>query len=319
MELRNRVAVITGGAGGIGRAIAHRLGDEGMRVMLADVSPEPLDAAVSELSAAGVDVAACITDVTDPASVEHLADETLQRFGDVHVVCNNAGVGGVSEGFLWEHDLADWRWGIDVNVLGVIHVMRSFVPRLLAAGEGYMVNTCSGNGGFAPIAKGAMGGPAGAVYPMTKAAVLCLSESLYIHLDQANEIAPHGVRCGVLFPGGFLDTNIWQSWKQRPDAYAPTQARHSPLVTIDDVVDRLADAGVQVQFTPLSTVAEYLVDGLQHDRFWMLAPPGQSFANVGNRARSIAKGTLPRYLIHDLLAESATANAQAGDHTTEST
>ncbi|GAB4725377.1 hypothetical protein MOKP126_50210 [Mycobacterium avium subsp. hominissuis] len=122
----------------------------------------------------------------------------------------------MSEGYLWEHDLADWRWGIDVNVLGVIHGLKAFVPILLERGEGHVVNTCSGNGGFAPIARGAMGGPATAVYPMTKAAVLCVTESLYTHLEMTGT----RVRAHVLFPGGFLNTGIWESWRHRPPRYA---------------------------------------------------------------------------------------------------
>ncbi|WP_277396068.1 SDR family NAD(P)-dependent oxidoreductase [Mycobacterium camsae] len=175
-DLQGKVAVVTGGAGGIGRALGRRFAQEGMKMLLADVLAEPLDAATRELKSAGFEVAGLVTDVTDYSSVEALANEALQQFGAVHVVFNNPGTGGVSEGYLWEHDLADWRWGIDVNVLGVIHDIKAFVPILLEQGEGHVVNTCSGNGGFAPIARGAMGGPANAVYPMTKAAVLCLTE-----------------------------------------------------------------------------------------------------------------------------------------------
>ena len=124
---------------------------------------------------------------------------------------------------MWEHDLADWRWGIDVNVLGVVHGIRAFCPILLAQDEGHIINTCSGNGGFAPIGRGATGGPANAVYPMTKAAVLCLTESLYSHLQMAGS----RVRASVLFPAGFLNTGIWESWRHRPDHYAPTQERQN--------------------------------------------------------------------------------------------
>lgn len=182
-NLQGKVAVITGGAGGIGRALGRRLGHEGMKVVLADVLADPLREATRALTDEGIEAAGVVTDVTDYSSVEALAKEALRRFGAVDVVCNNAGTGAVSEGYLWEHDLADWRWGIDVNVLGVIHGLKAFVPILLERGEGHVVNTCSGNGGFAPIARGAMGGPATAVYPMTKAAVLCLTESLYTHLE----------------------------------------------------------------------------------------------------------------------------------------
>ena len=160
--------------------MGRRFGREGMKVVLADVLAEPLDEADPRTRGTRASRRSgwLPTSPTIPRS-RSLAKEALERFGAVHVVCNNAGTGGVSEGYMWEHDLADWRWGIDVNVLGVIHGIKAFVPILLEQGEGHVVNTCSGNGGFAPIARGAMGGPATAVYPMTKAAVLCLTESLY--------------------------------------------------------------------------------------------------------------------------------------------
>src|SRR4051812_1109862 len=127
-DLRGKVAVVTGGAGGIGRAMGRRFGQEGMKVVLADVLAEPLDEATRALADEGVDAIGVVTDVTDYSSVEVLAKETLDRFGAIHVVCNNAGTGAVSEGYIWDHDLADWRWGIDVNVLGVIHGIKAFVP-----------------------------------------------------------------------------------------------------------------------------------------------------------------------------------------------
>lgn len=271
-----------------------------MKVMLADVLAEPLEATVEQLRAEGIDAAGVVTDVTDYSSVERLAKETLTRFGALDVVCNNAGTGAVSEGYMWEHDLADWRWGIDVNVLGVIHGIKAFVPILLERGAGHVVNTCSGNGGIAPIARGAMGGPATAVYPMTKAAVLCLTESLCTHL----ELAGGQVKAHVLFPSGFLNTGIWESWRHRPERYAPTQDRKAPNQTLDAVVDRFQSAGVTVEFTPLERVAAQVVDGLRRGSFWMMGPPSASDQVALEKARSIVDRTPPTYLV-DVLAKSA--------------
>jgi len=215
-------------------------------------------------------------------------------------VCNNAGTGGVSEGYMWEHDLADWRWGIDVNVLGVIHGIKAFVPILLEQGEGHVVNTCSGNGGFAPIARGAMGGPATAVYPMTKAAVLCLTESLYTHLEMTGT----RVRAHVLFPGGFLNTGIWESWRHRPESYAATQERRTPEATLAKVVARFEAAGAHVEFTPLETVADLVVDGIRADRFWMMGPPTPADQVVSKKAASILTRGEPDYLV-DVLGRHA--------------
>ncbi|WP_041311534.1 SDR family oxidoreductase [Mycobacterium sp. JS623] len=299
-DLRGKVAVVTGGAGGIGRAMGRRFGQEGMTVVLADVLAEPLDEAVRTLASEGIDVLGVVTDVTDYWSVESLAKAAVDHFGAVHVVCNNAGTGGVSEGYMWEHDLADWRWGIDVNVLGVIHGIKAFVPILLEQGEGHVVNTCSGNGGFAPIARGAMGGPAMAVYPMTKAAVLCLTESLYTHLAMTGT----RVRAHVLFPGGFLNTGIWESWRHRPQRYAATQERRTPDQTLDDVVARFESAGARVEFTPLETVADQVIEGIRADSFWMMGPPAPSDAVVSKKAASILARGEPDYLV-DVLSKNA--------------
>jgi NAD(P)-dependent dehydrogenase (short-subunit alcohol dehydrogenase family) len=206
---------------------------------------------------------------------------------------------------MWEHDLADWRWGIDVNVLGVIHGIKAFVPILLDQGEGHMVNTCSGNGGFAPIARGAMGGPATAVYPMTKAAVLCLSESLYTHLEMTGT----GVRAHVLFPGGFLNTGIWESWRHRPTQYAATQERHTPDQTLAKVVDRFESAGVHIEFTPLETVADQVIDGIRADTFWMMGPPAPSDQVVSKKAASILSRGEPDYLV-DVLSKAAESEGE---------
>lgn len=299
--LEGKVGVVTGGAGGIGKAIGRRFGEEGMKVVLADVLEEPLDQAVAALRAEGLDVAGVLTDVTDYSSVEHLAKQALFLYGAVHVVCNNAGTGGVSEGYLWEHDLADWRWGIDVNVLGVIHGIKAFVPILLEQDEGHVVNTCSGNGSLAPIARGALGGPAMAVYPLTKAAVLCVTESLYTHL----QLAGSKVQAHALFPSGFLNTGIWESWRNRPGQYAPTQERRTPEQTLDAVLDRFESAGMKVEFTPLENVAAQVVDGIKEGRFWMMGPPSAGDDVITRKAASIVARSAPDYLIDTLAKEAA--------------
>lgn len=279
--------------------MARRFGQEGMKVVIADIQAEPLERFATLLCDEGIEAHAVPTDVVDIASVEQLASETLARFGGVHVVCNNAGVGSVSEGYLWEYDLKDWRWGIDVNVMGVIHGIKAFVPILLEQGEGHVVNTCSGNGSFAPIARGAVGGPGASVYPLTKAAVLSLTESLYIHL----KLAESPVRVSALFPSGFLNTSIWESWRYRPAEYTPAgQANGDKRSLLDVVVERIEDAGGEVSFTPLEDVAAQVVDGLVDERFWMMGPPSPFESVVAQRAESIAARTDPDYLITDTLA-----------------
>ena len=200
-DLEGKVAVVTGAASGIGRALADRWADSGMKVVLADVEQEPLDVARDELDAIGAEVLAVRTDVGDAAQVDALAAATLEHFGAVHLVCNNAGVGG--GGPMWETLLEDWKWVMDVNFWGVVHGIRAFVPHLVAQDEGHVVNTAS----VAGFAYAPMMGP----YNASKAAVVAISETL------AAELAMQGSKVGVtaLCPG-WVNTRIHESDRNRP-------------------------------------------------------------------------------------------------------
>jgi NAD(P)-dependent dehydrogenase (short-subunit alcohol dehydrogenase family) len=174
-DLRGKVAVVTGGASGIGRALAERFAAEGMRLVLADVEAAALDATAAALVDGGADVLAVPTDVTDPASVEALADAAYGAHGAVHVLCNNAGVGPPG-GLVWDTTPNDWAWTFGVNVFGVAHGVQAFVPRMLAGGEeGIVINTSSPDGPISPM-------PQASVYAATKCAVTCLTECLAAQL-----------------------------------------------------------------------------------------------------------------------------------------
>jgi NAD(P)-dependent dehydrogenase (short-subunit alcohol dehydrogenase family) len=197
-----QVAVITGGASGLGLAMAHELAARGMSIVLGDVERGALDAAVLEVEKTGAPVLGVPTDVRFPAQVDALASATLERFGRVDLVCNNAGVATMS-GPTWEVPLEDWQWVLEVNLLGVVHGIRSFVPHLVAQNTGHVVNTAS--------MAGVSAGPGMAPYLASKHAVFALSEGLAAELAEA---AP-GVRVTTVCPGS-MATNIATAERNRP-------------------------------------------------------------------------------------------------------
>ena len=287
MDLAGRVAVVTGGAGGIGRAMGERFGLEGMKVVLADVQPAPLDATVGELRDRGFDVTGVVTDVRKWESVAALRDRTLETYGGVHVVCNNAGIGAGAEGPLWEHELNDWRWAIDVNLWGIIHGINAFVPVMVASGEpGHVVNTSSGNGGISPL-------PTTPQYAATKAAVVTLTECLYGQLETAGS----PVRCSVLFPGPhMLRTGLFESWRTRPDDVAKERPRQTPYITIEQYEELMANAGIDVEYTPVEEVAERVARAVKAGDFWILPPSDRTDESIRSRADSMLKRENPTYL-----------------------
>ena len=171
-ELRNRVAVVTGGASGIGRGMAEAFADESMKLVLADVEQGALDKAVAELKGQGADVIGVVCDVSDAAQVEAAAQKTLEAYGAVHVLCNNAGVAGASGTHAtWESPLEDWEWGVGVNVWGVVYGIRSFIPIMIEQGdEGHIINTASMAGLMSCI------NTAGGVPPSVVPPLMCTSK-----------------------------------------------------------------------------------------------------------------------------------------------
>lgn len=255
-DFAGKVAVVTGGASGVGRAIGARLVREGARVVLADIDQARLDATAAEIGAAG----AIAVDVTKEASVEALAASVYDRFGAAHLVFNNAGVGlGEAKREIWTLPVNDWRWGIDVNVLGVVHGIRAFVPRMLAAGEaGVVINTSSTNGGLRSL-------PNTPIYAATKAAVTSISEVLYQQLLRAGG----KVRAAVLFPGPHtVNTAIMASNLVRPADYAgDTPPDAVAYRTMEELVKT---TGLNLQLTEPEEVADFAVEGVRRGRFWLL-------------------------------------------------
>ena len=251
-DFDGKVAVVTGAASGIGLGLAQRCAAEGMKVVLADVEREALDKAAAGLQASGASVLPVRTDVSDPASVEGLAQKTLDAFGGVHLVFNNAGVYITRSA--WESSLEDWEWVLGVDLWGVIYGVRTFVPILLSQDtEGHIVNTSS-MGGFLTRTRAAH-------YEVAKHGVVALSECLHYELRERD--ARIGV--SVLAPGS-VDTQIFQSQRNRPPGSSEGAA---------DAADSPAAPpfGLPPNRMPPSRVAEITFEAIRAERFYIITHP----------------------------------------------
>jgi NAD(P)-dependent dehydrogenase (short-subunit alcohol dehydrogenase family) len=262
-ELAGRTAVITGAGSGMGKAFALRFAAEGMTIVAADIQPDALAATVAELTSAGHQVVGVATDVADPDSVHRLADAAYDRFGAVHLLCNNAGVEGYLDGPIWAATTKDWQWTVGVNFWSVVHGIRAFVPRMLAGGEpGHVVNTCS----MTAVVS------AGNMYAITKHAVLALTEVLAA--DLARREAPIGVT--ALCPG-IIATNLFRGSRNRPAALWEDDAEAA--LAAGPPSDRNAQAGQQTRERmhamlatgmPPAEVAAMLVDAVRGGTRYLL-------------------------------------------------
>jgi NAD(P)-dependent dehydrogenase (short-subunit alcohol dehydrogenase family) len=273
-EFEGRVAVVTGAASGIGRALAGRFTVEGMHVVLADVEEGALRAAVAGI---GGDAVAFTTDVTSAAAVEGLAEFAFDTFGAVHVLCNNAGV--FQGGLIWECSEADFEWTFGVNVMGIVHGIRAFVPRMLAAGEeGHVVNTVS----MAGLASTPFSGP----YDVSKFAAMAATECL-AH-DLASVGAP--IKVSAVVPG-LVDTGIARSRRNRPTDLDSPQSDGGAFVE-----QALAD-GIAGSMSP-AAVADLVVEAIREEHF--LVPTRPSYAQqLTDRCEDLVARTVPRSPMFD--------------------
>lgn len=273
-DFRGRTAVITGAGSGFGRAFARLAGQLGMRLMLADVEAPALEATLAELRGAGAEVAGEQVDVSRGEEVERLADHTYERFGAVHLLFNNAGVG--LGGYVWEHGIADWEWVLGVNLWGVIHGVRCFVPRMLRQDEpSHVVNTASVAGLISPPMMGA--------YNVSKHGVVTLTETLYHDLRLA------GARIGVsLLCPAYVNTGIAEAARNRPAAAADAP----PRTASQELADRGLRQATASGRIDAAAVARLTFDAVRDGRFYVLTHP-RILPAVGLRFADIEQGRAP--------------------------
>jgi NAD(P)-dependent dehydrogenase (short-subunit alcohol dehydrogenase family) len=271
-DFAGRVAVVTGAAGGIGLAMAKHFAALGMRLVMADIEAARLHWAVGEVEALGAQAIAVSTDVMSEAQVNALADAAYQRFGAVHLLCNNAGVAVPAlRARAWETSIADWRWIHEVNFMGVLFGVRAFVPRMLAAGEeGHVINTAS----IAGLVTGAH------PYHVSKHAVTCFTEGLFKDLKAISA----RVSASVLCPG-LINTAIMEAERNRPQQFGPAMDVSLLPSEIQAMASSFREA-LGRGFDP-AQVAQLVEAGVREDRFYLLPAQPELLRMVHARMQGI--------------------------------
>lgn len=285
-QFRDRVAVVTGGASGVGKALAKAFLGEGMKVVIADVEEAALKSATEEL---GGDVLGVVTDVSNSDSVQALAKQVFDTHGACHILCNNAGVAAPNLD-LWETEPSDFQWVHGVNVHGVAHGVQAFVPRMIASGEeGLVLNTSSGDGGISPLAQQV-------VYASSKAAISIITECL------AAQLVGRGtqLRAAIFYPsGGLLKTGIWTTKRNRPQELA----RNTPVpaeqeTTFEEFMAGAKKAGFELPVQDLDELAQFALDGIRSGDFVIMMGRETMEAQLVERAAKLARGQCPIELNH---------------------
>ena len=279
-EFEGKVAVVTGGASGIGAAMAAAFAARGMKLVLADIEPGPLEETAHALRGDGADVFAVTADVSRAADVERVGQAAIDTFGALHVACNNAGVG--SGGATWEVDLSTWEWVLGVNLMGVAHGVRVFTPMMLDAAaadpawRGHIVNTASMAGLLAPPNMG--------VYNVSKHAVVALTETLYQDLSLVTDQVSASVLCPF-----FVPTGISQSHRNRPAELSDRAARPTRSQLIGQA---MSDKAVGSGKVSAADVAQLVFDAVAADRFYIYSHP-KAIKSVQTRLEDIMQARNP--------------------------
>ncbi len=286
-NFKNKTVVITGGASGVGRALGILFAQEEANVVLVDINQESLDKTVAELKADNLNVDAKTADVTSPESMDALADYCFEKYDNVHLLMNNAGVGlGEAARPIWTLPAKDWDWGFAVNTLGPVNGVRAFLPRMMELGEeGLVVNTSSGNGGFNSL-------PTTPIYAASKAAMTSYTEVLHYQLLKAES----KIKVAIMFPGPHVvNSNILNSAHARPDRFAGEGVNKPKAYTSFE--DLTKATGIEFNLTEPMDVALYTVDQIKAGHFWILPPEDydEQKQKIIERAKGIVEQVTPLY------------------------
>ncbi|MEE2768710.1 MAG: SDR family NAD(P)-dependent oxidoreductase [Actinomycetota bacterium] len=289
LTINGAVAVVTGGAGGIGQGIVRALLEEGATVIIADVEEPAIETAVIRMAGLGV-VEGVRCDVSDFESVESLANHVFSTHGRCNLLFNNAGVGAGGGGRAWDHEPNDWKWCFGVNVFGTANGVMAFVPRMIESDQpGQVVNTSSGDGGFAPV-------PMASVYASSKAAVSCLTEALH------HQLVADATRLGasVFYPsGGLMNTGLFNSHRNRPpELNRVLKPARRTSMTFDELKARLEASGRDVAVADLDDLGRFVVAAVAERRYVIARDLDDTVDLLHRRAEAISRFEVPPH--HDM-------------------
>jgi NAD(P)-dependent dehydrogenase (short-subunit alcohol dehydrogenase family) len=284
-DFKGKVAVITGGASGVGRSLAFALGRRGAKIAVGDVDGNAMEQVGQDLAREDIEAIVEHCDVTSVESLNALADAATEKLGGLDLVFANAGIGAGETGAMWDYSEKDWQWCFNVNVWGVINSIRAFMPRLVASGKpAHFVVTGSGNGAYTVL-------PDAPIYTASKAAVHAITENLHYQV-QAGGLP---VVVSALFPGPHVvDTGLFNSGRVRPEALKKeVEGNESGINSVDDMKKMMAEYGMELQVTHPDEVADMALRGLEQDAFWLLETTPETDKKIRARAQMILNRETP--------------------------
>jgi NAD(P)-dependent dehydrogenase (short-subunit alcohol dehydrogenase family) len=285
-DFNGKLAVVTGGASGVGFAIGEALAKQGAKVVLTDIEKDSLENATALLTSKSLDVYSKVADVSNIESMQDLANWCQSEHGSVHLLFNNAGVAPAELLPIWDTKPNDWQWAYGVNVMGVLHGIQAFVPGMLAHGEeSRVINTCSGNGAFINL-------PSTPIYTSSKASVSSITEVLKLQLEQAES----NVKVSILFPGPHtVRTKLFSAERNRPEGLArdPNAPEH-PISSVEDMLEMMSSMGIEMETTEPEEVASFCLKEIKNEKYWINPINDKSEQAFKDRVQSIiSRSDLP--------------------------